>query len=150
MHSVRFLKVIPCHPCSTADPQFSSLFSTSFSALAPGSSTSPSLLYPRGVHQRPLCKEGHALADWLNSTLSQVMSPSLRIDVSREHTPIILLSRRGSLDTNVGDLATTLDASEVCDTTDVGRLTSPLFSQEPVRCLLFSDTSKHGDIQARC
>ena len=28
------------------------------------------------------------------------------------------------------DLATTLDASEVYDTTDVGRLTSPLFSQE--------------------
>ena len=56
--------------------------------------------------------------------------PKSLIDVSREHTPIILPSRRGSLDTNVDDLATTLDASEVCDTTDVGRLTSPLFSQE--------------------
>ena len=31
---------------------------------------------------------------------------------------------------NVDDLATTLDASEVCDMTDVGRLTSPLFFQQ--------------------
>ena len=31
---------------------------------------------------------------------------------------------------NAYDLATTVDASEVCDTTDVGRLTSPLLSQE--------------------
>ena len=76
--------------------------------------------------------------------------PKSLIEVNREHTPTILPSRRGSLDTNVDDLATTLDAFEGCDTTDVGRLTSPLFSQEPGRCLLFSDTSKHGDIQARC
>ena len=40
------------------------------------------------------------------------------------------MSRKGSLDTNFPDLATTADASQVYDTTDVGRLTSPLFSQE--------------------
>ena len=33
-------------------------------------------------------------------------------------------------DTNLDDLATTQDASDVCDITDVGRLTSPLFSRE--------------------
>ena len=31
---------------------------------------------------------------------------------------------------NLDDLATTLDAPEIYDTTDVGRLMSPLFSQE--------------------
>ena len=77
------------------------------------------------------------------------------IEVSSEHTPIILLSRRGSLDRKVDDLATTLDASQVCETTDVRRLSSPLFSGArskcyPIRCFLFSDTFKHGEIQARC
>ena len=38
--------------------------------------------------------------------------PKSLIEVTREHTPIILPERRGSLDTNVDDLATTLDASE--------------------------------------
>ena len=47
-----------------------------------------------------------------------------------EHTPIISPSRRGSVETNVDDPATTLDASDVCDMTNVGRLTSPLFSRE--------------------
>ena len=42
-----------------------------------------------------------------------------------EHTPIILPSRRGS-----DDLATTVDASEIHDTTEVVRLASPVFSQE--------------------
>ena len=57
-------------------------------------------------------------------------------------------------DTNVDDLATTLDASEVCDTTDVERLTSPLFPQErevsaiPFGVSFFSDTLKSGEIQA--
>ena len=56
--------------------------------------------------------------------------PKSFIEVSSDHTPIILPSRKGSLDTNLDDLATTADASQVYDTTDVGRLTSPLFSQE--------------------
>ena len=63
------------------------------------------------------------------SPLTDVEPKSLT-EVSSEHTPINLPSRKGSLDTNLDDLATTLDASEVYDTTDVGRLTSPLFSQE--------------------
>ena len=53
--------------------------------------------------------------------------PKSLIEVSSEHTPIVLLSRSCSLDTNADDLATTLDASDI---SDVRRLTSPLFSQE--------------------
>ena len=103
------------------------------------------------VHPRPLCNEGSALAHWLNNPLSQVRvhprplckegsafahsplsgyEPKSLTEVSSEHTPTILLLRKGRLDTNVDDLATTLDTSEVYDTTDVGRLTSPLFSKE--------------------
>ena len=37
---------------------------------------------------------------------------------------------KDSLDTNFDLLATTVDASEMLNTTDVGRLTSPLFSEE--------------------
>ena len=48
----------------------------------------------------------------------------------REQMPINLPSGKGTLDTNLDDIATTVDASEMHDTTDVGRLTSPLFSQE--------------------
>ena len=65
--------------------------------------------------------------------------PKSLIEVSSEHTPINLPSRKGSLDTNLDDLATNVDASEVYDTTDMGRLTSPRFSQErEVNADLFS------------
>ena len=52
--------------------------------------------------------------------------PKSLIEVSSERTPINIPSRTGSLDA----LATTVDASEIVDTTEVGQLTSPLFSQE--------------------
>ena len=48
------------------------------------------------------------------------------IEVSSEHTPINLPSRRSSLDTNIDDLATTVDASETINSTDVGQLISAL------------------------
>ena len=70
------------------------------------------------------------MADRLNNPLSQVMSPKSLIEVSSEHNPINLPSRTASPDTNLDDLATTVDASEMLDTTEVGRLTSPLCSQE--------------------
>ena len=158
MRSVCFLEVIPSHPCVTAP-----LLTHSCPLISPRPFLHlhlvrlplPRCYTRRCLHPLPLCKEGYALADWLNNLLSHVMSPKSLIEVSSEHTPIILPSRRGSLDTNVGDLATTLDASEVYDTTDVGRLTAPLFSQErevnatPFSVCLFSDTFKHGEIQAR-
>ena len=65
----------------------------------------------------------------LNNPVTQVMSPNLS-SKSAANTPINVPSRKGSLDTNLDDLATAVDASEIHDTTDVGRLTSPLFSQE--------------------
>ena len=56
--------------------------------------------------------------------------PKSLIEVSSEHTPINLPSRTGGVDTNLDDLATTVEASELPDTKDVGRLTSSLFSQK--------------------
>ena len=84
----------------------------------------------------------YALGDWLNNPpLARYESKSL-IEVGSEYISIILPSRRDSLDTNVDDLATTLDASEFCDTRDVGRLTSLLFSQErEVSAIPFSVSS---------
>ena len=51
------------------------------------------------------------------------------IEVSNEHTPINFPSR-DSFDTDVNDLVTTVAASEIAVTTEVGQLTSPLFSQK--------------------
>ena len=47
----------------------------------------------------------------------------------RAHPDQLAFGNSG-LDTNLDDLATKVDASEMIDTTDVGRFTSPLFSQE--------------------
>ena len=66
------------------------------------------------------------MVDWLNNHLSQAISPSL----SSKSAAINLPSRKDSLDTNLEDLANTVDAFEMLDTTDVGRMTSPLFSQK--------------------
>ena len=57
------------------------------------------------------------------------MSPSLS-SKSAANTLRLICLREGSLDTDLDDLATTVDASEVYDTKEMGRLTSPLFSQE--------------------
>ena len=71
MQSVCFLTVIPCFTTPSLDPYLSSHFSTSFHTFTPGSSTSPSLLYPStGPSTHPL-QGGFALADWLNNPLSQ-------------------------------------------------------------------------------
>ena len=56
--------------------------------------------------------------------------PKSVIEISSEHTPTNSPSREGSLDTNLDDLVNSVDASEIYDTTDMGRLTPPLFSQE--------------------
>ena len=52
------------------------------------------------------------------------------IEVSSDATPVVLPSRRCSLELTADDLATALDASEAGDRSDVGRLASPLFPQE--------------------
>ena len=77
--------------------------------------------------------------------------PKSLIEVSSEHTRIDLPSRKGSLDTNLDDVATIVDVSQVHDITDVGRLTSPLFSQEQLVSaipFLFSDVFKRGETHA--
>ena len=56
--------------------------------------------------------------------------PKTLIEVSSEHIPINLPSRKDSFVTDLNHLATTVDASAMIDTTEVGQLTSPLFSQE--------------------
>ena len=68
--------------------------------------------------------------------------PKSLIEDSSVQTPINLPSKGDRLDTNLDDLATTVDASEMLDTTDVGRLTSPLLSQErEVSAVPFSASS---------
>ena len=115
---------------TSLDTHFSLLFSTPPSTFALGSSTSLSLFYPSmspstAPVQGRLCIGSQAE----QFPLTGYDTKSL-IEVRSEQTPINLLSRRGSLDTNADDFATTLDASEVCDAIDVARLTSPRFSQE--------------------
>ena len=56
--------------------------------------------------------------------------PKSLIEGSSEHTPINSPSRNSSFDIDFSDLATTVDASERIDTTDLGQLTSPLSTQE--------------------
>ena len=52
------------------------------------------------------------------------------IDASSEHTPVNYSSRRNSFNADYNDLTTTVAASETPDMKEVGRSTSPLFSQE--------------------
>ena len=73
----------------------------------------------------PLCKEGCASADWAEQSPLTGHEPRSLIGDSSGHTLIDLPSRNGIVDTNLDDLATTVDASEMIDTTDVGPLTSP-------------------------
>ena len=118
---------ILCHR-TLLDLHFFSLFST----LALGSSTSPSQLYPSTSPSTATLQGGLCFGRLAEQYPLTGYEPKSLIEVSSEHTPFILPWRRGrgSLDTNVHDLATTLRVSEVGDMTDVGRLTSPRFSQD--------------------
>ena len=104
------------------------VFPLPFLRLHLGSSTFPSLLYPSMSSNTATPQGGSCL--WLTeqSPLTEYETKSL-IEVSSEHTDYLTVQKRHSTRT-FDDLATTLDASEVYDTTDVGRLTSLLFSQE--------------------
>ena len=78
----------------------------------------------------PLRSEDFSLAAWSNTILSQATEPNTCIDASSEHTPVNYPSRRNSLNADYNDLTTTVAASETPDMKEVGRSTSPLFSQE--------------------
>ena len=119
-----------CFTCTLLDPQLSPNFSTPFPTVAPGSSTTPSLLYPSASPSTATLQGRLCLADCLNNPPLTDYEPKSLIEVSSEHTPNNLPSGKGSLDTNLDDLATSVDASEIHDTTDVGRLASPLLSQK--------------------
>ena len=80
----------------------------------------------RRVHPLPSARSVMLLADWQSPVTS--LKPKSLIEVSSEHTPINLVPRKGGPDTNLDDLAITVDASEIHNTADVGRLAS-LFSQ---------------------
>ena len=107
---------ILCHR-TLLDLHFFSLFST----LALGSSTSPSLLYPSTSPSTATLQGGLCFGRLAEQYPLTGYEPKSLIEVSSEHTPFILPWRRGrgSLDTNVHDLATTLRVSEVGDMTDV-------------------------------
>ena len=115
--------------CSTPPPTQSSLLNTGMS-MNRCATPSGSLFFGRVAEQ---------------SLLTGYETKSL-IEVSSEHTPINFPSRKGSFNSN--DLTTTVAASGVTDTIEVGQLTSPLFSQErevsasPSVSLIFS-SSKH-------
>ena len=130
---LRLLKVIPSHPCFTAPCLTHSCLRTSLHRFLLWHLVRLPLLslsYPSRCPSTATLQEGLCLGRLAEQfPLTSHESKSL-IEVSSEHTPMNLPSREGSLDTNLDDLATTVDASEVYDTADVGRLTSPLVSQQ--------------------
>ena len=91
-------------------------------------STSSSLLFPSNWTSTGTPLFG---ADLMNNPFSsQVVNPNAPTEVSSEATPIVLHSRRCSLESTCDDLATTLDASEAGERSDLGWLASPLFPRE--------------------
>ena len=126
------LTFIPSHPCFVAlclIHFLTILYTVSYTCTQSDDYSFACYIFRR-VQPLPLCKEGHSLAAWLNNPVSQVLSPSLSSKSAASTPRSTHLRERDSLDTNLDDLATTVDASERIDTTDVQRLTSPLFSQE--------------------
>ena len=68
--------------------------------------------------------EDFSLAAWSNGD-----EPKTCIEVTSEHTPINFPSRKNSIDMDFTNLATAVAASERVHT-DLGHLTSPLFTHE--------------------
>ena len=137
-----FLQVIPCRPCRgiLLDALVSSQFSTPFLALALRPTilrslphpSSPSTATPQGGFCFGRLAEQSPLTDY-------------------EHKSSTCL-QQDSLDTNLDDLATTVDGSEMLDTADVRRSISPLFSQEreakqmlSIQCFKFLSGETHAD-----
>ena len=112
------------------DAPFCSPFSTPFLTLAPNPTTTPSLHYPSGSPSTATLQGRSCTGRLAEQSSLTGYEPKSLIEVSSEHIATNLPSRKGSLDTNFDDLATAVDASDMIDTTDVGLLTSPLFSQE--------------------
>ena len=105
---------------SLLDPQSSPHFSAPFLALALGSSTTPSLLCPSASPSTATLQGRLCFGRLAEQFPLTGYEPKSLIEASSEYTPIDLPSRKGSPDTNLDDLATTVDASETHDKTDVG------------------------------
>ena len=124
MPSVFFVKVVPSHPCFTTvlHPQLSSHFSTCFPAFASGSSTPPSV--DESIHCHP------AGRDMLWPTLSQVLSPGLS-SKSAANTLRPSHLREDAVSTRKLTISRPpwMRLKSATQQT-LGRLTSPLFSQE--------------------
>ena len=101
----------------------SSPFSAPFPTLAPSPMTTPSLLCTSASSTTAPPQGGLLFGCLAEQSHFTCYEP-------KTHTPINVPSRKGSLDANLDDLAATVYASEIIDTTEVGQFTSPLFSQE--------------------
>ena len=97
---------------------FRTLLDPPFTAPSHIASTSSSLLFP---------------SNWTSTETLLLITgcePNAPTEVSSEATPVVLHSRRCSLESTCDDLATTLDASEAGERSDLGWLASPLFPRE--------------------
>ena len=99
--------------CSVPPPTQNSLFDTGMS-MNPSTTPLGGLLFDRMAEQTRLKGD----------------EPKSLIEVSGEHTPIYVPSRKNSFNTDFNDLTTTVAASEITNAMEVGLLASPLFSQE--------------------
>ena len=109
------------------NPHLCHHFSTPRPTLALGSSATPSLRHPSASQPTGLLQGGLCFQRLAEQSPLAGYEPKSLVEVSSGHAPMNLLSRIGSLDPNLEDLASTADASEIHDVRDVGRLLSPLF-----------------------
>ena len=130
------------------DALFISLFCTSFTTLAPSSMTTLSLLYhfnefARRVGLWPI--EQSPLTD------CEPKTPLRSAAITRRS---ICLREKSILDSDLNDFTTTVDVFEMIEPTDVGHLTSALFSGArskclPTQCSWLSDTITRGETPAQ-
>ena len=111
---------------------FSTFFSTLFPAPAPNPMSTPSL--PTSPNHCATPQGGLFFGRVAEQSPLTGYEPKTLIEVNSEHTPINLHSRKSSLDTDVNDLATTLDVSEMIDTTDVVVDSTAVFSGMRRKC----------------
>ena len=105
---------------------FNALLDPPFTAPIQSTSTSSSLLFPSNwtPYAAPL------FGQFAEPSPLTGYEPNAPIEASSEATPMVLDSRRCSLESTCDDFATTLDAFEAGDRSDVGRLPSSLLQQE--------------------
>ena len=113
---------------------FSTQLDPPFTAPTQSTSTSSSLLFPSNGTPTAAPLFGR----FAEQSPLTGYEPTAPCEVSSEATPVMLPSRRCSLESTCNDLATTIDVSEAGERSDLGRLASPLweFSTQVERILL--------------